>query len=132
MMDLSPRLSSRWRKCPSTPQKYREDEKRSFEDARSAEKWAATLAKEKDATVQKMKVTLQRQEATEKERDAAKSEASSAVEVFKKTTEFARIAENHCLAKLIKIYGDLVTQIKEVQSKLPVDQVKGLQVFLAW
>lgn len=35
------------------------------------------------------------------------------------------------MAKFIKIYGDLVTQIREVQPEYLVDQVKGLRGFLA-
>lgn len=56
----------------------------------------------------------------------------SVVEAFKKTIEFTRVAKNHCLAKLIQIYGDLVTQIRGIQSEFPVDPVKGFQAFLKW
>lgn len=53
-----------------------------------------------------MDATLQDRKATFKKRDLTKAEALSVVEAFKKTVEFARIAENHYLSKLIKFYCD--------------------------
>lgn len=88
--------------------------KHSFEDACNAEKKAATLAKERDATLQERDSTL-------KERDSTKTEASGSVEGFKKTAKFAQIIENHCFTKFIKIYCDLVTQICEIQPEFLVD-----------
>lgn len=77
------------------------------EDARAAEKLAATLSKEN-------KVALQRLNELENELVAAKPEASTAVESYKKTLECSRTAEEHCLAKKINIYGDLVKQIQGI------------------
>lgn len=52
--------------------------------------------------------------------------------MFKKTFNFACIVASHCLAKLIKIYGDLVTRIKEVQLEFSAYRVKGLRDSLAF
>lgn len=78
----------------------------------------AILANESGANFQEKDSTL-------KERDSTKAEVSEEVEAFKKTPDFAQIVRKHCLAKLNKIFGDLVTQIHEVQPECPIDQVKG-------
>lgn len=67
---------------------------------------------------------------TIKEKELAKYEAFGSVETFKKSDDFTRATKNHCITKLIKFYGDLVKQIKEVQPEVLVDQVKGLCAFL--
>lgn len=54
---------------------------------------------------------------TLQERDSTKYEAYQAVEAFLKGSDFVQVDEKICLAKLIKIYVDLVTQIWEVQSE---------------
>lgn len=60
-----------------------------------------------------------------------KVESAGTEEAVQKSFDFAWDTEKHCLAKFIKIYGDLVTQIREVQPEYLVDQVKGLRGFLA-
>lgn len=87
--------------------KCEEGTKHSWGDARDTEKRAATLAKDKV-------VALREKEAALKERDSTKAEASGTMEIFKKTVEFAWIAEKHFMAKLIKIYCDLVMHIHEI------------------
>lgn len=68
------------------------------------------LAKKATAIKKKLVVTVQ-------ERDSTKYEVSQAVEAFLKSGNFVQADEKICLAKLIKIYVDLVTQIWEVQSE---------------
>lgn len=53
--------------------------------------------------------TLPEKESILHDRDSANAEASGANEALKKKDESDRIAEKHCLAKLMKIYGNLVT-----------------------
>lgn len=77
-------------------------------------------------------MTLQRQEELKKELVVANAEALSAVKAYKKMPQFAQIAENYYLAKLMKIYGDLVTHIQGVPPNFPVHQVQGLQALLKW
>lgn len=71
-------------------------------------------------------------EATLQERDQVKAEATGAMEALQKSVYFSRVAEKHCLTKLVKIYGDLVRQIREVQLDYPVVQVNRLQAFLVF
>lgn len=117
-------------KCSGEVVVSREANKRSLEDTPKIDMRSTTLAKEKDAIVKKMEVTLKRKEVLEKEREANKAKASSIVDAFKKTLEFIRDAENHYLARLIKIYGDWITHIRGVQPVFTVDQVKGLKALL--
>lgn len=80
--------------------------KHSLENARNAEKRAATITRE----VASLKFEL---EAALQERGNDKAEVFEVVEVFWKMPDFALAADKPYLAKLIKIYGDLVTQIRE-------------------
>lgn len=63
------------------------------------------------------------------EKDNAKVEASVGVESYKKTGDFARTTEKHCMTTLVKVYGALVTQICEIQAEFPVDQMKDFRPF---
>lgn len=66
------------------------------------------------------------------ERDAANAKAYKEVESYKKTGDFACTVENHCKAKPAKIYGKLVTQIRQIQAEYLVENVKGLHAFLRY
>lgn len=111
------------------------------ENARRAEKNLSAATKEKEAallqaeTLQKEKEAAFGQlQAVQKEKEAALVQLETAkveaVTSFKKTAAFEEAAERHLLNKIIRVYGNLVAQIREVQADFPVERVQGFKAFL--